>query len=58
LGASLVVDDAPFLSDDASDDCDDWPDDDPLPESPGAADATGVFATASPMPSATARAQM
>jgi hypothetical protein len=38
----------------------DCPDDDPLPpESPGAADATaGVFATANPTPSITARADM
>jgi hypothetical protein len=40
-------------------DCDDSPGDEPLPESPGAADATAaVFATASPTPSATARAHM
>jgi hypothetical protein len=61
------VDDAPF-TDGVSDDVepefpdeldDDSSDDEPLPESPGAANATaGVLATPNPTPSATARAHM
>jgi hypothetical protein len=67
LGASFVADDA-LLADGVSDDVepefpdeldDDSSDDEPLPESPGAANATaGVLATPNPTPSATARAHM
>ena len=68
LGASFAADDAVFLddvSDDVESECpdeldaDESPDDEPLPESAGAANATaGVLATAIPTPSATARAHM
>ena len=68
LGASFVADNAVFLddvSDDVESECpdeldaDESPDDEPLPESAGAANATaGVLATAIPTPSATARAHM
>ena len=67
-GASFVADNALFadgVSDDVEPECrdeldgDDPPDDEPLPESAGAANATaGVFATAIPTPSATASAHM
>ncbi len=67
MGVSLAVDNAFFrdgLSDDVESecrdelDCDDPPDDELVPESSGAANATaGVFATAIPTPSATANAQ-
>jgi hypothetical protein len=68
LGASSVVDNALFadgVSDDVESECrdeldgDDPPDDEPVPESSGAANATvGVLATAIPTPSATASAHM
>jgi hypothetical protein len=68
LAGSFVADTAVFSEGVSGDiepescdelDGDDPPDDEPLPESAGAANATaGVLATAIPMPSATASAQM